>query len=330
VKKLFQFSLMGLLMAGANPAARGTEPAMTVAVYDFTATTETDLGPKAARWNASLWNARQQTARDIGPDVTALVTADLASDTNLVLVERSQLSKALAEQAFGASGMVNSDAAAKIGELTGARVLVAGQVIKTGEDGHLVVIADVIGTETGRLFADKVEGAVNDLSPLTSDLSAKISRTILAQATNLVTAPVETHDQLISRIVKSVAGTNRPAVSVNIFWPNRKDHNASAEGEFGAILLKAGFPVVDSQSDRKPDIEITGVGAGSAGPRQGQLFSFRTEIDLKVQERRTGNIMVFDHQEDTATDVSRASAGQTAQINAVDGLAERILPMLAQ
>jgi len=281
---------------------------LTVAVYDFKGDGE---------------------AASYGNNVTVLVTANLTVETNLVLVERAELNKALSEQAFGIGGLVSGDAAAKIGQITGAKVLVAGQVIKTGND-HLILVANIIGTETGRLFADKVEGGVDNLSDLTTNLSRKIAQTINDQTTNLIVAAQESGAERLERIIKSVSGTNRPSVSVNIFTPNRKGHCATAEGEFGAILLKAGFAVADANSDRKPDVKITGVADNSAGARQGGLFSGRSVIELKVQERRTGNIIVFDRQESTATDAARGGANRSAQVNAVDALAERILPLLAK
>jgi hypothetical protein len=59
-------------------------------------------------------------------------------------------------------------------------------------------------------------------------------------------------------------------------------------------------------------------------------ISFRAVIELKVQERRTGNIIAFDRQEGTATDADKVSANRSAQVNAVDALAGRILPLLAK
>jgi TolB-like protein len=299
--------ILALLLTGAMAQA-APPSALTVAVYDF----------KGDGATASYGN-----------NITALVTANLTTETNLVLVERSELNKALSEQAFGISGLVSADAASKIGQITGAKVLVAGQIIKSGQD-HLTIVANIIGTETGRLFADKVEGAADNLSDLTADLSRKIAQTITEQTTNFITATMESSAERLERIIKNISGTNRPSVSLNIFWPSRKGHSASAEGEFGNILLKAGFPVVDAKSDRKPDIEITGVSDVSAGPRHGGLFSYRAIIELKVQERRSGNIITFDRQEATAADAARAGADRMAQVNAVDGLAERTLPLLAK
>jgi TolB-like protein len=302
-KMLFTLSLalLGGSMAHAAP--------LTVAVYDFKG---------------------DDAAASYGNNVTTLVTADLTTETNLVMLERAELTKALNEQAFGISGMVSSDAAAKIGQITGAKVLVAGQVMKTG-DNHLIIVANIIGTETGRLFADKVEGAADNLSELTSDLSRKIAQTISDQTTNLVMPAEESHADHLARIVKSITGTNRPTVSISIIHYNGKPwHEPVVEGEFGVVLLKAGFTVVDDNSDRKPDVEITGGGNVTAQARHGGLFSSSYTLDVKVQERRSGSIIAFDRQDGTATDAGQNAAMAAAQVKVVDALAERILPLLAK
>lgn len=280
---------------------------LTVAVYDF----------KGVGKNGG----------DLDDRVTALVTANLATETNLVMVERSELNKALGEQAFGISGMVSSDAAAKIGEITGAKVLVAGQVLRTGD--NLIIIADIIGTETGRLFAEKVQGSAERLGDLTTDLSGKVARTISLQATNLIGTPIESRDERLEQIVKSINGTNRPSVSVSITLRGGKLHPATCEDEFGAVLLKAGFPVVDAKSDHKPDIEVVGIFDLGPGPRRNGLSSTRAVVEIKVRDRATGNFIAFDRQDATATDVAGQIANRTALVNAVDTLSERLLPLLA-
>jgi hypothetical protein len=98
----------------------------------------------------------------------------------------------------------------------------------------------------------------------------------------------------------------------------------------GAILLKAGFTVVDEHSDRKPDVEINGAGHFLGGKRQGGVFSASFGLDIKVQNRRTGSILAFEHQENTATAGSNVAAMTAAQVNVVDALAERILPVLTK
>jgi TolB-like protein len=299
-----------LILLQAVVMARAGVPPVTVAVYNFAGDAE---------------------AASYGDKVTALVTADLTDETNLVMLERAELNKALQEQAFGSSGMVSSDAAAKIGQITGAKVLVAGEVMKIG-DNHLVVVANIIGTETGRLFADKVEGPADALAQLTSDLSRKIALTITSQTANLVISTPESREDRLDRIVKSVKGKNRPTVSINIklLRINANGRSTAAEEEFGRILLKTGFPVVDENSDQKPDVEITGVASYDTGPAHNGMFSARGVLELKVQERLTGRIIAFERLENTAPDSSQKVAVQAAQTSAVDELAERILPLLAK
>jgi hypothetical protein len=300
-----------LLLAADAIAAAATPDALTVAVYDFAAT--------------------DKTTASYARKVTAFVTAELTLETNLVMLARADLSQTLSEQAFGISGLVSSEAAAKIGQLTGAKVLVAGQIIRM-EQGHVVLVATIIGTETGRLFAAQVEGPAIRPMGLSAELSRKIAQTISAQATNLVAMVGESRNQRLARILKGIKGKNRPAVSVSIhhYTADGPEHSSTGEGEFGALLLKAGFPVVDANSERKPDVEITGIDDFSMGPRRGDLFCCRAVFDVKVQERRTGNITALDHQDSTAADIALPGAIRAAQADAVDQLAERILPLLAQ
>jgi TolB-like protein len=300
--------ILFLLLAGVIARADAPQSPLTVAVYDFKG---------------------DDDVASYGGKVTTLVTADLTDETNLVMLERADLNKALQEQAFGSSGMVNSDAAAKIGQITGAKVLVAGQVIKTGGN-NLVIVANIIGTETGRLFADKVEGSADNLSELTSNLSRKIAQTINSNTTNLVMAAQESGAERLARIIKSITGTNRPSVSVSISRYRGENHDIATEGELGAVLLKAGFAVVDENSDRKPDVEIKGAGQFTSNSHQDGLFSASFGMDVKIQERRTGDIIAFDHQESTATDAGHLAAMTAAQVKTVDDLAERILPLLAK
>ena len=306
--KIYTPFILSLLLAGVMAHA-APPPALTVAVYDFKG---------------------YDGAESLGGKVTSLVTSELTTGTNLVLFDRMQLTKALNEQALGVSGVVSSDTAAMIGQITGVKVLVAGKVMTMGAN-HLVIVANIIGTETGRLFADQVEGTPDKLVDLTSALSRKITQTINAQTTNLIMVAQESRANRMERIVKSITGTNRPSVLVNVHGSSGKSPpNSTATAEFGIILLKAGFKVVDAKSEQKPDVVITGVDEAKEEPRHADLYSFQAVIELKVRERRSGNIICFDRQECTATDATKVGASRAAQVNAVDALAERILPLLAK
>jgi len=70
---------------------------------------------------------------------------------------------------------------------------------------------------------------------------------------------------------------------------------------------------VDANSDRKPDLVITGSEAGSEGPRRGDLFSFIEVFNVKVQERRSGVILALAHQIAQATEGSAGAAKAAAE-----------------
>lgn len=301
-------ALLGLVLLQASLVTAAPGP-LTLTVYDFT---DTD-----------------RNAGNYGAKVTALLTSDLNTETNLVMLERADLRKVLGEQATGLSGLVNSDTAAKIGRLTGAKVLVSGQVIRLERD-HLIIIANIIGTETGRLYAARVEGPVQNLLDLTSDLSRQIADKIHDHAADFM-VEANSHEEYLEGIVRSITGTNRPSVSLGLHYPRGPRFlSAPANTELGLILQKAGFTVVDQNSDRKPDLQITGVIKGGNGPRRGELFSSRAVLDARVQARETGKILAFDHQNSEAVDVSHDSANRSAEVRAVDAFAEKVLPRLAQ
>ena len=87
--------------------------------------------------------------------ITALLTANLSADPRFILLERVELTKSIQELSLGLSGTVNAEDAAKVGHMSGAKVLVTGQVFKHGKD-QIVFMADIIGTETSRLYIDTV------------------------------------------------------------------------------------------------------------------------------------------------------------------------------
>lgn len=308
MKRTFAFSLLILACAVAFASA-GEQTPITVAVYDF---------------------AGGKDAKGYGSKVTALVTADLAAETNIVTLERADLDKALNEQAFGISGMVNPDAAAKIGKITGAKVLIAGQVMQSA-DNHLILVADIISTETGRLFAEQAEGSANSLVQLTSNLSRRIAQTISDRSPALIATNKQSNAEQLEQIIKHIPGTNRPAISINIKYlrPDFSGSSFTCEEELGHILLKAGFPVVDENSDQKPEVVITGVARFNLGTPRRELFESGGVLQLKAVERRTGRIIANDTQEGAGIG-GKKEANRMAQINAVDELAGQLLPLLAQ
>ncbi len=309
-------SIIALLCAlfATSAGAFGTEKT-TVAIFNFTV-------PTTAK-----------KVRQMGPKITSLLTAELSSDDRLALVERSELSKALREQALGLSGAVDPGAAAKVGQLTGAKVLVAGRGFKT--DGqHLVITANIIGTENGRLYVEKVEGSAGDMAELCSELGKKIINTVVTQSATLVTT-APSRDDRIATILKMAKGGKRPSVLVNIRNSDSrvirnvgKAHVPVAETELSMILQRAGFPIIEKRAD-DPDIEIRGDASWSESSNGG-LSSCRIVVSVKAVERKSDKPIMIERVESAATAPDKNAAIKSAQSNAADAIAAKVLPVLSQ
>jgi TolB-like protein len=316
--------LLAAIIVAGIPARAETPPPITIGVLNF-----------------------DSSYKPLLKDVTALVTADLSANPQFTLVERAQLNKVMGEQALGSSGTISADSAARIGQLTGAKILVTGHIFKLNRE--VVVTASIIGTETGRMFSDTESANWTNVVALSSNISARITQTITDQYTNLVTNEVRSRDEQIERLIQNVKGTRRPSVSLHIVEqsgasPKKRrgkavqlEKGADADGalnttetEMGTVLQKAGFKVVDEKSEDRPDVVITGNAVADTEKKRGNLFSCAALVQIKAQDRQTGNIISVDRQESTVADMGRQTAVEKAFANATDTLLERLLPRLAE
>src|SRR4051794_4065467 len=176
-------SLLTFWLIAYATAVAANSDVLTVAIFDF--------------------ESKDEAVRDLGPKVATLVNANLSAEPRIICVERAELEKVLGEQELGLSGTVSPDTAAKVGNLTGAKVLVTGRVFRA--DKELVIVAKIIGTETSRVYGDIVKGPASSasLSDLSSDLAKRIVNIITLKGETLV-AHVETREQRIERIIKSL------------------------------------------------------------------------------------------------------------------------------
>ncbi len=289
--------------------ARSADPLiLTVAVFNF--------------------DAKDDAAREVGAQAATLINANLSAMPELIMVERAELEKILGEQEMGLSGTVSADTAAKVGQLTGAKVLVTGRVFKA--DKETVMVAKIIGTETSRVYGELVKSEAKPVTDLSSELAKKVGATITAKAETLV-AKVESREERIEKLKKIVAGRNLPAVSVKIGERHfgQPVIDPAAETELSLILQQCGFTVVDDKSTEKAEVEITGDAFSAFGLRKGNLFSCKARVELKVQ-KRDGDILVIDRQTSVAVDITEQTAAKTALQNAAAALAERVAPKIAK
>ena len=311
--KTLRYPLCALLLALGSPSttarsAPASDQPLTVAIFDF--------------------ESKDEGVRDLGPKVATLLNASLSADPQIITVERAELEKALGEQELGLSGTVSPDTAAKVGHLTGAKVLVTGRVFKA--DKELVIVAKIIGTETSRVYGELVKGpAASSITDLSGDLAKKIAATVSEKGDTLV-AKVESREDRIARIKKSVSGKTLPSVSVKIGERHfgQPVIDPAAETELSLILKECGFALKDDKSKEKADVEITGDAFSAYAMRKGNLISCKARVELKAQ-KRTGEMLAVDRQTSVTVDITEQTAAKTALQQAAAEIAERVLPKLA-
>jgi hypothetical protein len=314
MKTKFASTLVTLLVSGLFvllvAKAVASETVLPVAVFDF--------------------ESQGEDVRDLGKQISTLVNANLSAEPNIITVERAELEKALGEQEFGLSGTVTPDSAAKVGNLTGAKVLVTGRVFDV--NNQRIIVAKVIGTETSRVYGEMVEGpAAGSIVDLSASLAKKIAAVVSDKGETLV-AKTESREGRIAKIKTALGNKKLPAVSVKIAEQHfgRFIIDPAAQTELSLILQQCGFTVIDDLSTNKPDIAITGEAFSEFGMQKGNLKSCRARIEIKARDVASGKILGVDRQTSVGVDLAEHVAAKTALQNAADELAERVIPKLVQ
>ncbi len=298
-----------VLFAAGAVARAASQDVLTVAVFDF--------------------ESKDEAVRDLGPKVATLLNATLSAEPQLITVERAELEKVMGEHELNLSGTVSSESAVKVGQLTGAKVLVTGRVFKADKD--LLMVAKIIGTETSRVYGELVKGGPNaSVTDLSTELAKKIAGTIAERGSTLV-AKVESREDRVKKIKDAIKDKKLPTVSVKIGEQHfgQRVIDPAAETELGRILQECGFKLADNLSTNKADVEITGDAFSAYGMRKGNLISCKSRVELKAR-KRNGDLVLVDRQTSVAVDIAEQTAAKTALENAAAGLAERILPKLAE
>ncbi len=309
MKIFLKFTLLAALVCTAGKSFAADGP-LSVAVFDF--------------------DSKDDNVRELGPKIATLVSANLSAEPNLITVERAELEKALGEQELGLSGTVTPDSAAKVGNLTGAKILITGRVFKT--DTEMFIVAKIIGTETSRVYGELVKGGVNvSISDMSENLAKKIAADVVQKGDTLV-AKVETHEELVAKIKRELGDKKLPVVSVKIVEQHFGQHviDPAAQTELSLILQQCGFTLADDNTTNRATVEITGEAFSEFGMRKGNLQSCRARIEIKARELSNGKIISVDRQTSVAVDLAEHIAAKTALQNGAGELAERLLPKLVK
>lgn len=306
--KFLNTLLMTVLLMVAAVAQAG-EP-LSVAVFDF--------------------ETKEDSGKELGGKAATLINAYLSAEPMVITVERTDLQKLLGEQELGLSGNVSAATAAKVGQLTGAKVIVTGRIFTVGND--LMMVSKVISSETSRVYGEVVKGAsANAIDTMAQEMAKKIG-IIVDQKGETLVAKVVTHEERVAKLKEALKGKQLPLLLVKIAEQHYGGPiiDPAAETEFGLLARESGFTLADVQSTAKVEVELTGEAFSEFGLRKGNLYSCKARVEIKVVEKATGKILWMDRQTSVGVDIAERTAAKTALQNAAALLAERVLPKLGK
>ena len=273
---------------------------------------------------------RGSGVKGFGEKVSDLLFAELSTNPELWLVERSEIEKVMQETELNLSGAVTPAQATQVGQLIGAKILITGSVIEA--DRTMYVVAKIIGTETTRVLGKSVKGSLNAaLGPMVEDLAGQVAETVRTEADKLVAKRLTPEDRIAN--LKAKLGENpRPKVLITVTERHvgQATLDPAAQTELMLLCKETGFTVIDPDkgSHKDADILIKGEGFSEFALRRGNLVSVKARLEITAVDRATDQVIATDRQTAVVVDLTEQIAGKAALQEAAAQIAERLLPKL--
>jgi len=279
--------------------------------------------------------------KEAGSEVADLVSALLSEAGNVQVVERTELKKLLAEQEMGQQGLTESETAAKVQKLYGAKFYISGKLFPVGS--KLFLTASLVSSETSLKKTISVKEAMSDdYSSLAEQAAMKLVETYLESAESMKPR-IETPaiavikeaigDKAIPRIAIHIPEQHisqpvpDPAVQTEFMFLLQSlggEVAAYKEKVESGLLLKGEKEVTVSLDQF--DVLITGEAFSTFGGREGNLVSCKARVELKATDAKTGKLLCVGRESVAGVDVSEPLAAKKALQMTADKLARSFLP----
>ncbi len=222
-----------------------------------------------------------------------LVGERLANAPAIRFVDRDKLNKAIAELKLSQTGLVDPATATQLGRIIGARIFVAGKLMKLGDD--YVVTVRLIDTQTTEVSALRVTAPESDgfleLADRTADqVIQRLAKTAAGKAGAVKPSPLA---DAIETLRIQLAGRELPTLAVRV----PESHigtwvpDPAGENEMINVLTQVGFRVVDisTMMKREPASWWLTLFRGPDSEEEGQEFrltnGWRSTADIMHDKR---------------------------------------------
>lgn len=340
---ILKTTIVGIVLAVVAASALEADPATAPL------TTQPTLGAAPAVAVLDYESAVPGNA-ELGKQLADVLSVRLSLEDAFTVVERAKLNEILNEHKLTLAGVVDSDKAAQVGKLLGAKLLIMGKVFPL--DKKLMLVTKVVGVETGQLKGTLREvDMAKPLGEAIALLAEDVSGVINKDAARLLPKDAALADPMAGLRQALAARKDKPsriAVVIPEEHRTRVVIDPAVETEIKKTLIGCGFTVVDTgQNDladwakkmlknapEKPawpaalnqaDYVIVGEAFSEFAARSGELVSCAARAEINVIDRKTGTVVLADRATGRAVDLAEALAGKTALQKAGHELALAVL-----